>query len=417
MRVDVGEPGKAAADLVGGLQAEEEQAAGELGRLHRRDFDERVRVGIGLGHIEPLVVHFGGDVIAVSAGRAHDPPDLLVRGRRRGRIAAPAGIGNGRIGPDERRDVGRELIDGDRPVGLTGRGVDHVLVVRGLGRSLRIDDLPVLLARVPSLRVVLGRARERGVESQLGLELAGRAAEIARIASISGTIHLQIEAVGHAEAEAQQHLPAHLQPQPAVEGRSHTDAFERVELKPEVDAGVEHLLAETENDLESVGPADVVREHVPLLVHEHDADVLGPRRRHHGIERAIHADRVVLEQDVGILGPEVLEDRLPHHVEDAFARTPHLVSHVEQPAGTEAEYRADRAAEFPFHEGQRNLVEPLERALDTADRGVELVEDHRRVADEIEERLLRPQQVSRVLQFRRVGEQFAAKVGGGEVES
>ena len=416
LRVDVGEPGESAADLVGGRQAEEEQAARQLRRLHRRDFDERVRVGVGLGHVEPLVVHFGGDVIAVTAGRAHDPPDLLVGGRRRGRIAAPAGVGDGRIGLHERRDVRRELVDGDRPVGLTGRGVDHVLVVCGLGRPLRIDDLPVLRARIPPLRVVLGCARERRVEAKLGLELAGRAAGIARVTPVSGAVHLQVEAVGQAEAEAQQHLPAHLQPQTTVERRAHADARQGVEFEAHVDAGVEHLLAEPEDNLEGVGPADVVREHVPLLVHEDDADVFGPRRRHHGIERAIHADRVVLEQDVGILGPEVLEDRLPHHVEDAFARTPHLVPHVEEPAGAEAEDRTDRAADFPLHERQRNLVEPLERALDPADRGIELVEDHRWVADEVEERLLRPEQILRVLQVRRKGEQFAPQVGRGEIQ-
>ena len=416
LRVDVGEPAESAADLVGGRQAEEEQAARQLCRLHRRDFDERVRVGVGLGHVEPLVVHFGGDVIAVTAGRAHDPPDLLVGGRRRGRIAAPAGVGDGRIGLHERRDVRRELVDGDRPVGLTGRGVDHVLVVCGLGRPLRIDDLPVLRARIPPLRVVLGCARERRVEAKLGLELAGRAAGIARVTPVSGAVHLQVEAVGQAEAEAQQHLPAHLQPQTTVERRAHADARQGVELEAHVDAGVEHLLAEPEDDLEGVGPADVVREHVPLLVHEDDADVFGPRRRHHGIERAIHADRVVLEQDVGILGPEVLEDRLPHHVEDAFARTAHLVPHVEEPAGAEAEDRTDRAADFPLHKRQRNFVEPLERALDPADRGIELVEDHRWVADEVEERLLRPKQVLRVLQVRREGEQFAPQVGRGEIQ-
>ena len=416
LRVDVREPGQTAADLVGGRQAEEEQAAGQLGRLHRRDLDQGVRVGTRLGHVHALVVELRRDEAAVAAVGADDPPDLLALARRRRLFAAAARVVDGRVGGDERRDVGGTVVDGDRAVGLAGQCVDHVGVVGGDGRALGVDDLPVIAARIPPLRVVLRGAGERGVETELRLELAGGAAEITPAPRVAAAVHLDVEAVGDAEPEAKQHFPADLQPQAAVEGSPDADVLQRIELEAEVDAGVEHLLAQPEDDLEGIRPADVIREDLAVLVHEHDADVLGTCRRHHGVERAIHADGVVLEQDVRVLGAEILEHRLPHDVEDALAGTPHLVPHVEQPAGTEAENRTDRATELPLHEGQRNLVEALERALHAADRGVELVEDHGRIADVVDERLLGPEQVAGVLELGREGEQDSTEILRGRLQ-
>ena len=419
LRIDVGEARQAAADLVGGRQSQEEQAARQLGRGHRGDLDQRVRVGRGLGHVTALVVELGGHVVAVAGAGAHDPPDRLVERGGRGRVTAAARVEDGGVGRHERRHVGRELVDRDRPIGLAGGGVNHVAVVGRDRRAQRVDDLPIAAARVPPLGVVLRSARERGVEPELGLELAGRAAEVACAAGVTGAVHLEIEAVGQAEAEAEQHLPAHLQPQAAVELRADADALERVELEAQVDPGVEQLLAEAEDDLERVGPTDVRGEHVPLLIHEHDTDVLRPGGRGHRVERAIHADRVILQQDVGVLGAEVLEHPLPHDVQEALTGAAHAVSHVEQPAGAPAEDAAHRPAQadrIAASERHRDLVEALERALHAADHDVELVEDHAGIADEVEQRLLRPEQIAGVFQLRGESKEHAAEIGGRKVQ-